>query len=522
MASQDDGSRTVNSRYLKVCDTPLDDFGIEPFTIVIFGGSGDLSRRKLLPALYCLYQDGKLPEEFSILGLGSRKKTDEEYRSLAEEALKEFLPETFKKNDGAAFAQHLFYLSADLTLNESYEKLCRRLDQLAQQTGSPEDGVIFYLSVPPGLLPAIAENLALSNFCRRVFRAKVVVEKPFGTDRASAEKLNQLLLKSCAENQIYRVDHYLGKETVQNIIFFRFANSIFEPLWNRRYIDHVQITVAEDLGIENRGVFYDQAGVIKDIVQNHMMQLLALVAMEPPTGFEADLIRDEKVKVFRTIRPMDKKYIDHWTVSGQYGPARVGGEDLPGYRQEKNVFANSITPTFFAAKLYIDNWRWAGVPFYVRAGKRLSKRITEICVQFKQPPLKLLGRTCDVLEPNVLAFGIQPREEMYLRFTVKYPGMGNVPYAVNMDFDYDSTFDIKSYPDYYRLLIDCLKGDLTLFARQDGVESMWGVVDPIINRWRNYPSLDFPNYPAGSWGPKAADELMAKDGQCWRRFKWID
>lgn len=346
----------------------------------------------------------------------------------------------------------------------------------------------------------------------------MIVEKPFGRDRASAIKLNQVILKGFDEKQIYRIDHYLGKETVQNIIFFRFANSIFEPLWNRRYVDHVQITVAEDLGVEHRGVFYEQAGVVRDIVQNHVMQLVALVAMEPPVGFEADLIRDEKVKVFRTIRPLDETHIDEFIVRGQYGPGKIKGEDVPGYRQEQDVSPLSNTPTFIAAKLYVDNWRWAGVPFYVRAGKRLPKRITEICVQFKQPPLKLFGRPCDVLEPNLLAFGIQPHEEISLRLTVKYPGMGNQPYMVNMDFNYNETFNIKSYLAYYRLLIDCMKGDLTLFARQDGVEAMWSVVDPITDRWENTPPPGFPNYDAGTWGPKAAEELLSGEGHQWRTW----
>ncbi|NOX97463.1 MAG: glucose-6-phosphate dehydrogenase [Nitrospirae bacterium] len=509
----------VDSKFLKACDAPLDDFNIEPFTMVIFGGRGDLSRRKILPTLYHLCQDGKLPEEFSILGFGLPETTDEGYREFSREAIEEFSPRSFNENDWDKFSRHLFYLSADLTRGSECERLCHRLDELAVGSEPERRAIIFYLAVPPKLAPVIVENITQYNLCKGEFRTKVIVEKPFGRDRPSAIKLNQLILKGFDEEQIYRIDHYLGKETVQNIIFFRFANSIFEPLWNRRYIDHVQITVAEDLGVEHRGAFYEQAGVVRDIVQNHMMQLVALVAMEPPVGFEADLIRDEKVKVFRTIRPLDETHIDKFTVRGQYGPGRMQDKEVPGYREEKNVAVDSKTPTFIAAKLYVDNWRWAGVPFYVRAGKRLPKRITEICVQFKQPPLKLFGRPCDVLEPNLLAFGVQPQEEIYLRLTVKHPGMGNQPYMVNMDFNYDKTFDIKkSYLAYYRLLIDCMKGDLTLFARQDGVEAMWSVIDPITERWENTDPPDFPNYAAGTWGPKAADDLMAGDNYQWRTW----
>ncbi len=508
----------VDSKFLKTCETLVDDFNVEPFTLVIFGGSGDLSRRKILPTLYHLYQDGKLPEEFSLLGFGLPENTDQGYRNFSKGAIAEFSSEPFAENDWDKFSRHLFYLSADLAQGSDYEKLCRRLGELTVKTSREERETIFYLAVPPKLAPIIIENLARHNLCKGDFKAKVIVEKPFGRDRPSAIKLNQLILKGFDEKQIYRIDHYLGKETVQNIIFFRFANSIFEPLWNRRYIDHVQISVAEDLGVEHRGAFYEQAGVVRDIVQNHMMQLLALVAMEPPVGFEADLIRDEKVKVFRTIRPLDEKHIDEFTVRGQYGPGRIEAEEVPGYRQEQDVSPHSNMPTFIAAKLYVDNWRWAGVPFYVRSGKRLPKRITEICVQFKQPPLKLFGRPCDVLKPNLLAFGIQPREDIYLRLMVKYPGMGNQPYMVNMNFNYDETFEIKNHLAYYRLLIDCMKGDLTLFSRQDGVEAMWSVVDPITARWENTPAPDFPNYAAGTWGPKTADELIAGEGRQWRTW----
>jgi len=356
------------------------------------------------------------------------------------------------------------------------------------------------------------------KLCRGIFSVRVIVEKPFGQDRKSASELNNLIAKVFDENRIYRIDHYLGKETVQNILFFRFANSIFEPLWNRRYIDHVQITVAESIGIENRSKFYEKAGVVRDIVQNHMMQLLSLVAMEPPISFEADHIRDEKVKVYRTIRIMDKDHVDRFTVRGQYGAGEINEDKVLAYRDEKGIAPNSNTSTFFAGKLYIDNWRWAGVPFYLRTGKRLKRRITEISIHFKQPPLKLFSTVCDIKEPNILVLGVQPQEKIILKFGVKHPGIGNQLYPVNMNFNYESDFpgDVHFPLPYERLLLDCMKGDQTLFARQDEIEAMWAVVDPIIKRWEEIPAAEFPNYRAGSWGPERADELIRSEGRQWQ------
>jgi glucose-6-phosphate 1-dehydrogenase len=328
--------------------------------------------------------------------------------------------------------------------------------------------------------------------------------------------LNAILTRSFDENQIFRIDHYLSKEPVQNIVFFRFSNTTFEHLWNRRYIDNIQITVAEDIGIEHRGTFYEKAGVVRDVVQNHLLQLIGLVAMEPPIGFKAEFIRDEKLKVFRCIRPMDDDYIDKYVVRGQYGPGKIHSKNVPGYRSEKDVSKHSNASTFFAARFYVDNWRWAGVPFYVRAGKRLSKRLTEICLHLKQVPLRLFGRTCDMPEEaNVLILSVQPDEKITLRFGVKYPYKHNKIYPVNMVFNYHTTFKLKRHGAYEQLLLDCIKGDLTLFVRQDAVESMWETVDPIIARWENMLPKNFPNYAAGTWGPKESQTLPERDGRHW-------
>lgn len=508
---------SVESRFLPTCDVGVEDVRPGAFILVVFGSTGDLSRRMLLPTLFSLYQSDKFAEGSCVLAVGRRGLSAEQYRGSVRESLERFGPEGLDESEREGFCKRVDYLQMDLQADESYKRLCERIGELS---GDRQDvSVVYYLAVPPALVHPIIERLFGRGLCRNARNPKIIIEKPFGNDRASAAVLNEFILKHFDERQVYRIDHYLGKETVQNILFFRFANSIFEPMWNRRYVDHVQITVAESIGIENRGAFYDPAGVVRDIVQNHIMQLLALVAMEPPTGFEADLVRDEKVKVFRAIRPMNDDYIDKFMVRGQYGGGVVGGEQAVAYRDEKDVPADSNTATFFAGKFFIDNWRWAGVPFYVRAGKRLTKRVTEICVQFKQPPLRLLGRTCDIIKPNRLVLSIQPEEAMSLQLNVKKPGVGNEPFAINMDFDYVESFETKTRPAYERLLLDCLKGDLTLFARADGVEAMWEIVDPIIRRWDSMPAEDFPDYEGGSDGPKESAELLKRDGRRWREIQ---
>lgn len=502
------------------CEIKQERFDIEPFTMVIFGGTGDLSRRKLLPTLYHLCHDQNLPDEYSIIAFASSERSDQEYRDLVRQSVEKFNEGPFYDACWENFSRHLFYVSGNFDDIESYKKLSKRIEQVAKPASEGKSKVIYYLAVPPQFLPDIFERLTFCKLCSGRFDARLIIEKPFGRDRASASALNNLIATSFEERQIYRIDHYLGKETVQNILFFRFANSIFEPLWNRRYIDHVQITVAESLGIENRAGFYEKAGVVRDIVQNHLMQLLALIAMEPPIGFEADHIRNEKVKVYRTIRGMDNEYIDTYTIRGQYGAGKVISKDVAGYRDEKDISPDSDTPTYFAGRFYIDNWRWADVPFYLRTGKRLQKRITEISIHFKQPPLKLFRSTCEIREPNILVLGVQPQEEIILHFGVKHPGIGNQLYPVNMGFNYERDLqgEVHFPLPYERLLLDCMKGDQTLFARQDETEAMWAVVDPIIERWESTAAPEFPNYAAGSWGPDDADRLIEAAGRQWRIF----
>jgi len=497
---------------LETCGVPEEKYRMQPFGMIIFGGAGDLGQRKLIPTVYGIFDDGELPEAFAVLGVGMPAMSDEEYRGLMKEAVRRSGEVSFSEEQWTLFARHLHYVSGGFDDESAYRSLQEKLESLGDECSG---SVIYYLAVPPVVTPVIVEKLRDLGMCGVGAGAKVVVEKPFGRDRKSAVRLNGILRSAFEENQIYRIDHYLGKETVQNIIFMRFSNTIFERLWNSQYIDNVQITVAEDMGVEHRGAFYEQAGVVRDIVQNHLMQLVALVAMEPPVGFDADYIRDEKVKVFRSMRPMREEEIDRLTVRGQYGSGEVGGERVPAYRQEQSVDPDSGIPTYMAARFTIANWRWAGVPFYVRAGKRLARRVTEVCLEFKQPPLRLFGTACDALEPNILVLTIQPDERILLRFGVKYPRAANKIYPVNIDFRYRDVFGEKMPPPYGRLLVDCMKGDLTLFVRQDGVEAMWDCVDPVIERWEARRAPDFPNYDAGTWGPKKALDIPGRDGRKW-------
>ncbi|MBI5346563.1 MAG: glucose-6-phosphate dehydrogenase [Chlamydiae bacterium] len=482
-----------------------------PFIMVIFGGAGDLAQKKLLPTLYQLFKK-KLIENFSIVACGSSSILVEEYRKNSKKWLEKI--EGFEESVFNEFEKKLIYHQIDLTKEENFDTLCLTLSELGKQDKTAN--FIYYLAIPPAILPTVVSNLSLKHLCREKKEAKIVVEKPFGFDKKSAHELNKLLLHHFDENQIYRIDHYLGKETIQNIFFFRFGNAMFEPLWNRNYIDHVQITVAEDIGIENRAIFYEQAGVVRDIVQNHIMQLIALIAMEPPINFEADSIKAERTKVVKSIQPIDLHNLSKSVVMGQYGEGRVNGKHVVGYTDEKKVPKDSKTPTFFAGKFFINNWRWENVPFYVRAGKRLKKRFTEIAIQFKYPPLKLLGHKCQDIEANALVFSIDPKQKVSLHFNVKYPGMENIPFPVDMVFDYKDVFKVDYPSPYERILIDIMKGDLTLFPGQDGIEAMWKIVDPIINAWEKEKNIY--KYEAGSFGPDKANELMTHDHRAWRPF----
>ena len=503
------------SPFLQTCDIQVPESKVKPFVMVIFGGTGDLSKRKLLPTLLHIFKEGELPSKFAILGIARSTMDDDQYRNLVKEAIQESGEEPLEENGWAGFSRHLFYLSADIGQDEGYRSLCKKIEQLFGQMAGDSRDVIYYLAISPRMAPIVIKGLKRNDLCQGDFHTKIIVEKPFGRDRLSAAELNKVLTDGFEERQIYRIDHYLGKDTVQNILFFRFSNNIFEQLWNRHHIDHIQITVAETLGIENRGAYYEQSGVVRDMVQNHILQLIGMIAMEPPVGFEADYIRDEKLKVFLSFQPFNEEEIDRFTIRGQYGSRKVNDQEVLGYRGEKDVAPDSNIPTFFAGKFHIANWRWAGVPFYVRTGKRMAKRITEIAIQFKQPPLRLFGRTCDTLDPNILLLTIQPEEKISLSFGVKYPHSENQIRTVNMVFSYQEMFQIKYDHPYERLLIDCMKGDLTLFVREDEIETMWHIVDPIIARWESLSPERFPNYEAGTWGPLEADQLLERDGRQW-------
>ena len=478
-----------------------------PFTLVIFGGSGDLSQRKLIPSIYHLYSLGRLHTDFNVISWGRTKMTHEEYRKKIRDSLEKYYNKE-ERGELEEFLSRFFYISANFDESDKYNEILR----LHSSFCNDKRQLVYYLATPPRLAELVIKNLGQSSFVEANYPKKVIMEKPFGVDKKTAKELSHKVLEVFIEEEVYRIDHYLGKETVQNILFFRFGNSIFEPLWNRNFIDHVQITAAESIGIEHRGAFYEGAGVVRDIVQNHVMQLLSLVAMEPPTNFHADMIRDEKMKIFKSIRSMDSEYLDENLVKGQYDAS----EDAIAYRDEKNVDPSSNVPTYFAGKFFVDNWRWADVPFYIRAGKRLKKKVTEIYIEFKQPPLKLFGDECNSIVPNGLLISIQPEEKISLRLNSKYPGSENFPHPVEMDFNYNQLGKYDNLDAYERLLLDCLRGDLTLFDRQDGIEAMWDIVDPIIEYLEVKDHTFLPNYKSGSWGPKKASELLTRDDRCWR------
>ena len=487
----------------------------EPSTILIFGASGDLTRRKLVPALYSLAQQNLLPGGFSILGTGRSRLDHEEFRGLMREAVGEFLPDPVDPSVWESFSSGIFYVPTDLGALESLERLRAQLEEIDRERGTSGNRLI-YFSTPPSLYIPIAQTLGSAGLNRSRGWTRVVVEKPFGHDLPSMRELNREILEVFSEEQVYRIDHYLGKETVQNIMVLRFSNGIFEPLWNRRYIDHIQITAAESLGVETRGGYFDQAGTLKDMIQNHLFQIFTLIAMEPPASLEGTAVRDEKTKVMRAIRPINREEVDQFALRGQYGPGAIDGGPVEGYREEPHVDAGSSTDTYAAVKLMVDNWRWAGVPFYLRSAKRMPKRVTEVAVQFREAP-HLLFEDGQPLEPNVLTLRIQPDEGITLRFGAKLPGQAFKIRNVNMDFRYGTSFGRKLPEAYERLLLDAMLGDSTLFARGDTVELSWKLLTPILEAWQE-PAPHFPNYAAGSWGPRESDEFMAKEGRRWRRL----
>ena len=488
----------------------------ESCAIVIFGATGDLTKRKLVPALYRLAQQRLIPAQFAIIGTARQGLSDEEFRSLMRQALAEFAEdEQIDEPSWQNFAAGIYYVSGEFGDANTYAALKAKLGQVEAERHT-QGNRIFYLATAPEFFCPIVKQIGASEMAKPATGwTRIIVEKPFGHDLESARTLNTELASVFAESQIYRIDHYLGKETVQNLLVFRFANSIFEPLWNRQYVDHVQITNAEAIGVEGRGGYYEHAGALRDMMQNHVFQITSLVAMEPPATLHADSIRDEKIKAMQTVRPIPRDSVSQFAVRGQYGPGEVLGDTVVGYRQEPGVDPNSSTETFAALKLQFDNWRWADVPFYLRSGKSLQERITEIAIQFKNVPRQLFTDADAPVQPNVLVIRIQPNEGITLRFGAKLPGQAMRIRWVNMDFRYGSSFGVKPPEAYERLLLDCMLGDSTLYARRDMVERGWEIVAPILEAWKE-PATDFPNYAAGSWGPRESFGLIERDGRSWR------
>jgi glucose-6-phosphate 1-dehydrogenase len=489
-----------------------------PCAMVIFGASGDLTRRKLLPALWNLYVERRLPREFSIVGMARTEKTDEAFRTEARQAIAEH--SRFRDPDPTeweAFASGLFYMQGQYDRLEHYQRLEALLDQKCMERGSCGNH-LYYLSTPPSAYETIIHQLGESGLARKgrqIGWARIIVEKPFGSDLESAQRLNSELKRVFSEQQIYRIDHYLGKETVQNLLAFRFANGIFEPIWNQHYVDHVQISVAEALGVEGRGAYYEEAGALRDMVQNHMMQTMCLIAMEAPSTMDHRAVRNEKVKVLDAVRPISLEEVPLWTARGQYSAGTVQGNAVRGYLEEPDVSPDSHTETYAAVKLQVDNWRWAGVPFYLRSGKRLPRRSTEVSIHFRRAPHLLFRDFGDeALERNVLTVRIQPNEGIGLRFGAKVPGAGMTIRPVEMDFEYRTEFHAEPPEAYERLLLDCMLGDVTLFSRDDWMERSWQLMDPVLHAWEQ-DQRPLPQYPAGSWGPREADELLARDGRSW-------
>ena len=502
----------------------VDDRTSDAGAVVIFGASGDLTRRKLMPALYNLALDRLLPGSFSVVGLARREKTDESFRSEMHDAVSTFSRrKPIDEGLWTDFARGVSYVRGAVDAAATYEALRLQLERADVERGTRKNR-LFYLAVPPSEFGPIVEGLRSSRLVIPPAQerqggpwTRVVFEKPFGHDLASAQALNETIASAFDESQVFRIDHYLGKETVQNLLVFRFANSLFEPVWGREHVDHVQITVAEDIGVEGRGRFYEQTGVTRDIVENHLMQLLCLTAMEPPISLLPDAVRDEKVKVLRSLRPMEPSTVATHVVRGQYARGVVRGEEVPAYVEEPDVAPDSRVESFVAMRCHVDNWRWSGVPFYVRAGKRLARRVTEIAVVFKEVPHTLFRAADRGITPNVLSVRVQPDEGIALRFISKEPGQQTILRDVAMDFRYGLAFGSNTPEAYERLLLDAMRGEATLFTRRDEVEAQWTYMDGVLRAWSadGYPPP--PSYPSGSWGPQQANDLLVRDGRRWRK-----
>lgn len=483
----------------------------EPHTLVIFGASGDLTFRKLMPALYRLKEQNLMPDNYAILGLGRTDMENEFFRKKMKKALEKYADVSSANDD---FLKSLYYRSLDYNKSSDYQKLKDYLDELGQKT-EPNGDILFYLATPPQLYQVITRNLAENGL--NGDGIKLIIEKPFGNNIETAKKLNRHLLTFFTEKQIYRIDHYLGKETVQNILVTRFSNTIYEPIWNRNFINHVEITSSESIGVEDRGGYYDKSGALRDMVQNHLLQLVGLVAMEPPVNADSESIRGEIVKLFKSLRPLNENDIQSQVIRGQYLESMVKGEKVKSYRNEKDVDKGSKTETFAAIKFYIDNWRWNGVPFYIRTGKRLPTRVTEIVIHFKDTPHHVFCRSDGLPNDlNQLIIRIQPNEGLLMKFGMKVPGAGFSVQTVNMDFLYSSLSDKKLPGAYERLLLDCMLNDSTLYSRADEVEVTWKFLDPILKAWGKNKEIPLYGYPAGTWGPEVADKLIEEENLTWR------